>query len=141
MARYGGAAASMRPRRGGASGHLLLLLELAGGTQPRRLRTGVGGDLAGRGHDGAPEDRLRLGRAAAAADRQVGRADAALGPVGQEALDAPVLERVEGDGGEAAAGSEDLPGQRERGVELGELVVDDDADGLERALGGMAAAE
>jgi len=52
-----------------------------------------------------------------------------------------VLERVEGDGREAPAGTQDLPGQRERALERAELVVDRDADRLEGALGGVAAAE
>src|SRR5213083_1224575 len=41
----------------------------------------------------------------------------------------------------AALFPEQLPRQRQRGVELAELVVDRDADRLERALCGMAAGE
>ena len=96
--------------RGGAgrvtvacSGMLALLPELAGGPEASRLRTGVGRDLARRGHDRAAVHELGLGRVAAHADGQVGRADAAAGALGEEALDAPVLERVEGERGEAAA--------------------------------------
>src|SRR5439155_27169587 len=104
-------------------------------------RARVPGELAGRRGDRAAEDRLGLGCAPARANRQVGRADAAAGALGEEALDAPVLERVEGDGGEAAAGAQELPRERQRGVELLELGVDRDPDGLEGALGRVAAAE
>ena len=75
------------------------------------------------------------------ADRQVGRADAALRAVGEEALDAPVLQRVERDRGEPAGRAQQLPGERERLVELVELAVDRDPDRLEGALGRVAAAE
>ena len=43
--------------------------------------------------------------------------------------------------GEAAADLEHVPGERQRLVELGELVVDGDPDRLEGPLGGMAAGE
>ena len=133
-------------RRGapsGGGGHQtgLPVGELAGGAQPCGLRARVLGDLAGRGRDGAAEDALGLGRAPAAADGQVGRADAAARAVGEEALDAAVLERVEGDRGQPALGAQELPRQRQRGVELLELAVDRDADRLEGALGRVAAAE
>ena len=62
------------------------------------------------------------------------------GALGQEALDAPILERVKRDPGEHAALAQQLPGQRKRAVELPELVVDGDPQRLEGALGGMAAA-
>ena len=87
----------------------------------------------------AQQRRLRL--ATAAADGQVGRADAAAGALGEEALDAPVLERVEGDAGEHAALAQQPPGERQRAVELSELVVDGDPQRLEGALGGMPAGE
>ena len=115
--------------------------ELAGGAQACGLRARVLGDLAGRGRDGAAEDGLGLGRAPAAADGQVGRADAAARAVGEEALDAAVLERVEGDRRQPALGTQELPRQRQRGVELLELAVDRDPDRLEGALGRVAAAE
>ena len=95
----------------------------------------------GCGRDRATADELGLRLAPAGADRQVGRADAALGARDEEALDAPVLERVKGDRAEAPAGAQALPGERQRGVELAELVVDGDPQGLEDALGGMAAGE
>src|SRR5437867_3185271 len=81
---------------------------------------------ARRRDDPAAHDQLGLGLVAADADRQLWRADAALGAVGEEALDAPVLERVERDRREAPARRERLPRQRQRGVELCELVVDGD---------------
>src|SRR4051794_16372568 len=81
-------------RRARASGRLLP--ELAGGPQSCGLGTRVVRDLArGRG-DGAPEDQLGLRRPAAAADWQVGRTDTAARAVGEEALHAAVLERLEG---------------------------------------------
>ena len=142
VARRGGVAgaAVMRSARGGGR-HQCSSLSLLGGPQSRGLRTGVGRHLAGAGRDGAAEDQLGLRRPAAAADGQVRRADAAARAVGEEALHAPVLERVERDRGEAPARLEDLPGERQRGVELGELLVDGDPDPLERALGGMPAGE
>jgi hypothetical protein len=48
---------------------------------------------------------------------------------------------VEGDRAEPAARAQQLPGQRQRGVELRQLVVDRDADRLEAALGRMPAGE
>src|SRR5688572_5991088 len=119
----------------------VLLLELAGGAQARGPGARVRRHLARTGGDGAAEDQLGLRRAAAAADGQVGRADAAAGAVGEEALDAPVLQRVEGDGRQAAVLAQDLPGERQRGVELGELLVDGDPDRLEGALGRVPAGE
>ena len=65
------------------------------------------------------------GRQVARAGRQ--RAAARL----QEALHDPVLEAVEGDDGEAAAGRKHLLGGREPALELGELLVHVDADRLE----------
>ena len=104
-------------------------------------RARVVGDLAGARGDAAPGDQLGLGLEAAAADRELGRADAAAGAVGEEALDPAVLERVERDRGEAAAGREHLPGLGQRRVDRVELAVDGDPDRLEGALGGVAAAE
>ena len=59
----------------------------------------------------------------------------------QEALDDPVLERVEADHGEPAAGPQHLERVGQRGLERAELVVDGDPQRLEDALGGMAVAE
>src|SRR5207249_3298613 len=69
------------------------------------------------------------------------RADAATGAIGDEALGAPVLERVEGDDTEPAVGAQHVPRGRQRAVELVELVVDGDPDRLEDAPGRMAGAE
>src|SRR4029079_1660914 len=80
-----------------------------------------------------------LGRISADAHGQVGRADAATGPLGEEALDATVLERVEGERADAATDLRDAPAERERLVELLQLAVDRDADCLEGALGRVAA--
>ena len=118
------------------------VVELPGRAQARRARRA--GCAATSPADGTIERRAqqrRLGLAPARAHRQVGRADAAPGALGQEALDAAVLERVEGDAGQHAALAQQLPGQRQRGVELLQLVVDGDPERLERALGGMAAGE
>src|SRR4029079_17120469 len=78
-------------------GPLVLLPERAGGPQAGRLRARVVRDLARRRRDRAAEDRLGLRGAAARAHGQVGRADAAARLIGEEALHAPVLERVERD--------------------------------------------
>src|SRR5205814_2116797 len=53
----------------------------------------------------------------------------------------PVLERLEGNGGQHAAIGEEAPGERQRAVELPELVVDRDPQCLEGALGGMTSGE
>src|SRR5206468_12720685 len=60
---------------------------------------------------------------------------------GEELLHRPVLERVEGDRGEATAQLQLCPGQRQRLVERLELTVDGDPDRLEAALGRVAGAE
>src|SRR5205807_4425057 len=79
--------------------------------------------------------------AAAHAHGQLGGADASTRPVGEEALHTAVFKRVEGDPSQPASWAEDAPGQWQRFVELIELVVDRDAKGLERPLGGMAGGE
>ena len=117
-----------------------LFPELAGGAHPGGRRTGVAGDLAGRRGD-APADQLGLGRASADADRKLRRARAAFGTCGEEALHAPIFAAVERNTCKATIGPEDLPGERQRRVDLAELVVDRDPDRLEAALGGMAAGE
>ena len=72
---------------------------------------------------------------------QLGRADAAAGAGRQEALDEPVLERVERDRRQPPVGCEQIPGRRQRLLELGQLVVDRDPQRLERPAGRMAAGE
>src|SRR5262249_50291335 len=116
-------------------------LQLARTTEVRGLRTRVVGDLARGRRDRAARQQLALGRAAADADGQVGRADAASRALGEEALDAPVLERVERDRAQDAAGRQHLPRARKAVVDLLQLGVDGDPDRLEGALGRVAAAE
>lgn len=53
----------------------------------------------------------------------------------QEALDQPVLQRVEGDDAEPPAGTQQPPGRPQARVQLVQLVVDEDAQRLE-GLGG-----
>ena len=128
----GGRAAAQR-----SGGHQALhpVADPAGGAQARRSGAGVVGHLAGRRRHRAAGDQLGLGRAAAAAHRKVGRADAAARAVGQEVLDAPVLERVERDRGQAPAVLvQDRPGLGQRPLQIVQLVVDHDADGLKYAL-------
>ena len=83
-----------------------------GATAPPRL-------VEGRG------PRLRL--------RQVARAGRIAGAVGDEALDDAVLERMEGDHGQPAAGLQHALGRKQRPRQLAELVVDEDAQRLEDA--------
>src|SRR5262249_35328604 len=64
-----------------------------------------------------------------------------LRALGEEALYAAVLQRVEGDSRDHAALAQQSPGERQRAVELVQLVVDRDAQRLKGALGGMAASE
>ena len=106
--------------------------------RPDRER-GLAATSPGVGADRAARDQLGLGLAAADADREVRRADAPARALGEEALHAPVLERVEGDRGEPAAGAQQIPGRRQRALERAELVVHGDPDRLEHALGGMPA--
>src|SRR5262249_44611361 len=62
---------------------------------------------------------------------------ARAGFLAEEALHDAVLEAVERNDGDAAAGSQRLDGLRERSLETAELVVDLDAQRLERARRGM----
>src|SRR4029077_1941551 len=97
------------------------------GSAPRsRAGAGVGPRRSARGPDRAASDKRRLGLATACADGQIGRADTAARTLAQEALHAPLLERVEGDAGEHAARAQQPPRERQRAVELSELVVDGD---------------
>ena len=81
------------------------------------------------------------GPAAAAADRQVGRADAAVSGLAEAMLDDAVLERVERDHRDPAADLAHLERGLETVLELGQLVVDRDPEGLEDALRRMSLAE
>ena len=75
------------------------------------------------------------------ADGEVGRADAAALALAHELLGLAVLERVETDDREAAAGAEHLEGGGERVLELAQLVVDGNSQRLEDPLGRMPVAE
>ena len=101
---------------------------------------GLAATSPGAGDDAAAVSSSASRLAAADADRQVGRADARRARVGQEALHAPVFQRVEGNPCKSPVDARGRPGEGQRAVELAELVVDGDADRLERALGRMAAA-
>ena len=59
------------------------------------------------------------------------------GAVGDEALDDAVLQRMEGDDGQPAAGLQRALGGKQRPGKLAELVVDEDAQRLEDAGGGV----
>src|SRR5690349_24910029 len=90
------------------SARLLALADLERSAQMRRRRAGISLELLRPGSDGALREQLCLGFPPAHADRDLGRADTAAGAVGEEALDAPVLQRVEGDRAEAATDRQDL---------------------------------
>src|SRR5258708_2895980 len=78
---------------------------------------------------------------AAHAHREVRRAHAAALLLAPEVLDDPVLERVERNAGEAAAGTQHLERGGQRNLERRELVVHGDAQRLEHTLCGMALTE
>src|SRR5436190_1416354 len=115
--------------------------QLAGHAQLARRRARVGRHLARRGCDSAARDELGLRSPPANANGEVGRAHAATRAIGEIALHAAVLQRVERDSGEPTAFAQQVPGGRQPPVERAELVVHRDADGLEHALGGVAATE
>src|SRR5439155_20729587 len=68
------------------------------------------------------------------AHREVRRARATAFPFTQEAVDDPVLERVERDHGEATAWPQHLERGGERSLERAQLVVDRDPERLEDPL-------
>ena len=105
------------------------------------MRAGVALDLLGGRGERPPGERLRLGLAPAPADRKLRRADAASGAIGEEALHAAVLERMERDRRQAPALAQQLPGGGQRPVERVQLVVDGDPDRLEGPLRRVAAPE
>src|SRR5205823_11438408 len=115
--------------------------ELPADAQLARRRARVGRYLARRGCDSARRDELRLRSAPAHANGEVRRAHAATRAIGEIALHAAVLQRVERDSGEPTAFAQQVPGGRQPPVERPELVVHRDADGLEHPFGGVAAAE
>src|SRR5690349_5255118 len=105
---------------------LLLASGLDRGAQPGRGGARVRRQLARRRLDGPARERAQLGLVAADAHREVRRARAALLARAQEALHDPVLERVEADHREAAAGAQHLECLGERRLERAELIVDRD---------------
>ena len=115
--------------------------ELAGSPQASRLRTRVGGDLARRRHDRAAETSSASGVRPHA---QTGRSGGQMQPRARSARKR-LTRRSSSEWNEIAAsrppGRSSVPGERERRVELRELVVDGDPDRLERALGRVAAGE
>src|SRR6185437_14705321 len=72
-------------------------LQLARHAELARRRTRIRRDLSLGGRDRAPGQQLGLGSTPADAHGELGRAHAASRAIRQEALDAPVLQRVEGD--------------------------------------------
>src|SRR3954452_20109550 len=110
---------------------LLLAPGLDRGAQPRRRGARVRRQLCRRRLDRPARERPQLRLVPADADREVGRAGTALLARAQEALHDPVLERVEADHGEAAAGAQHLERLGQRGFERAELVVHGDPQRLE----------
>src|SRR5207247_7344305 len=91
--------------------------------------------------DRPARDRPQRGRVAADTDGQVGRARAAVLLRAEEALDEPVLARVEADRREPPARPQQLERRRQRRLERAELVVDGDPQRLKDALRRMPVAE
>src|SRR5829696_6682489 len=106
-----------------------------------RRGAGIRPRLARARPDRPPVERAQLGLVPADADREVGWADAAALVLAHEPLDLAVLERVEADHREPAAGAEHLEGGGERVLELAQLVVDGNSQRLEDPLGRMPVAE
>jgi len=73
------------------------------------------------------------------ADRQLRRAKATFRVPRHEALDAPILERMERDDREATAHTEEVPSGGKGAVDGFELRVHGDANCLEGSFGGMPA--
>src|SRR5947209_238243 len=96
-----------------------------------RLGPWVGLDLPRCGSNGAPGQQLGFGLVTADTDREVRRTDAAASTLREKALDPTILERVKRDRRKPSPRTEQLPGRREGGVDLGQLVVDGDAQRLE----------
>ena len=107
----------------------------------RRLRPRVGRDLA---RVGATARRVSSSASGSWPQTQIGSSGGQMHPRARPArkrLTRPILERVEGDRGQPAAGAQQVPGSGQRLVELGELVVDGDPQRLEGPPGRMAAGE
>ena len=114
-----------------------------GRPQPGRARPRIGGDLlvrrAYRAMVNEPETRRRP---CAGLRRQMARALLLrCRPFPEEALDQPILQRVEGDDGEPPARRQHALGRRQAARQLAELVVDVDAQRLERARGRVPAGD
>src|SRR5262249_39548559 len=135
------ACARLRRRRGRATGSATVdcacetLANLRSHPQPRGLRARVPGDLGRARADRAPRRRAHRRLRPADAHGEVRRARAALLLLAEELLHDAVLERVERDHAEAAAGTQHLERGRERARDGAELVVDLDPQRLEDALG------
>ena len=122
--------------------------QFPGGAQFRRPGPRVGGHLGGAGSGYSPADRSpagphqpadvvgRVRDAGVAVQRRDGQVGLGVEVDGVEvALDDAVLERVEADGHAEAGGPQQQVRGAQTGVELVQLVVDEDAQRLER-LGG-----
>src|SRR5512133_1596624 len=116
-------------------------LGLLGCPQPGRARARVDCNLMSRRPDGLLRQDAQRRLAAADADRELRRARAAMLLPPEEALDDPVLERVEADDGDPPSGTERLERRREGGLERLQLVVDGDPQRLEDAPRRMTLAE
>src|SRR5439155_13325570 len=122
------------PGDGGPGSHGLGLYSHA---ESRGRRSRVSRRLSGVRADRLPRGRAELRSLAAHADREVGRTLAAAFAIAHEALDDPILERMEADHREPATGPQHRERGRQRGLEGAELVVDGNPERLEHALGGM----
>ena len=108
------------------------------GPQPGALGAGVGGDLRRRRLACAAKDEL-MTHHGTADTRQAGRAHApAAGRVGKDLLGQAVLARVVTDDRAHAPDLQVRQGRGQGGLELAELVVDLNAQGLEDPAGGVA---
>ena len=129
---------------GGGGAHQDTARPSASLTAPRRCaerERGLRETSSASGEIAAPGQQLGLGLVAADADRQLRRADAAAGALGEEPLQRPVLERVEADRRQPPPGPQQLPGLGQPPLERVELPVDRDPDRLEGALRRVAGAE
>ena len=85
--------------------------------------------------DGLAGHQPHLGLFAAHAHRKLRRADASPGQLRQRPLDDPVLQRVEGDDGQATAGVQPVHRRPQHGGQGIQFTVDRDPDGLKAPLG------
>src|SRR5439155_8606681 len=136
---HAGAARARRPSTPSATTSPSAHLD--GRAQPRRPGARIRGHLGRARLDRAALDRAQLRLVPADADREVGRARAAALALAEEALDDPILERVEADHRKPSAGPQQLERRRQRGLERSELLVDRDPQRLEDALRRMPVAE